>query len=164
MKGDRYCNCMMLIPRVLEDVSEVKVSFFTTRLTTDTAQNGEGIVVIAFASERNVNRADLSFMNGMKLAAAQVWHPVAIVLDFRKLRYVWGDTMHSLFCSPYPVNALQEIFSGGANKRFPIVAVFSAYNIEGLTSLVQKEMSMEPSHILFGSIDEAVAAVEAELK
>lgn len=147
---------------MLQDCSDVKVSFFTVRSSSGGRDSGEGILVIAFASKTDVNATDLSFMNGMKLAAAHVWYPRAIVLDFRELHYVWGDTMHSLFLSPYPVSPLREIFLG--NKPFPIVAICSEHNIEGLTSLVQKEMSLDPSRMLFRSVEEAIAAVEAELK
>lgn len=157
---------MELTRRKFEDFSNIKVSFFTGLLNSRVSPTHDDVLVIAFESRENVDRKDVRFMNAMKIAAANVWRPTAIVLDLVNLRYVWGDDLQLLFQNPYPPPAtlLQQIFEGDPKEQFPIVAVASSHNREGLTSLVRKEIGLDPAKVLFESLDEAVSAIEAVLK
>ncbi len=156
---------MKLTQQQISDVSEVEVSFFTSQLECHPWENHDDLLVISFKSQKAVNSRDLCFMDAMKSAASVVWRPAAIILDFRELHYIYGDTMDCLFQSlyPKPSTQLEKIFAG-PEERFPIVAVKSPLNQEGLTSLVRKEMSRDPVRVLFESLEEEVKAIEAELK
>ena len=154
---------MKLTEQKYADVSDVKVSFFTSRLECHPWENHDDLLVISYKSQSDVNSRDLCFMDAMRLSASVVWRPAAIILDFRELFYKWGDTMEYLFQTPYPSTELQKIFEGDSKTPFPIVAVISDKCRSGMTSLVRQEMASDPSTILFETIEEAVAAIEARL-
>lgn len=155
---------MELVERKFEEFNNLKVSFYTTQLETETKWKAV-VLVIRFESVKSVKRGDLAFMNAMKLAAVHIWGPNAIILDFRELHYIYGDTMEFLFSSPFPApqSELEKIFMA-RERPFPIVSVTSGHCVKGLTSLVRQEMLKDPSKLLFNSFEEAAAAVAAELK
>jgi hypothetical protein len=43
---------------------------------------------------------DAYFICGIVQAAVEIWHPDALILDFRKLRYQWDDEMDLLLGAP----------------------------------------------------------------
>ncbi len=155
---------MNLVQRTFKEFSDVEVSYFVRSPEGGGSKPRDDVLVVSFASKRATNWRDLSFMRAMQLAGFEVWRASAMVLDLRELHYRWGDTMSELFRSPrrHSGTPLEKIF--GEDRRFPIVAVVSPLNRDGLTSLFRDEMSMDPSDVLFESLDEAVAAVEAYLR
>lgn len=154
---------MEITPQSFEAYSGVQVSFYTAK-PTFRPKLYDVLLIIAFSSQHQVESNDLSFMNAMKLAGAELWRPSAIILDLRELHYVWGDTMAYLFQNPYPPpsSEAQKILGGG--WVCPVLAIVSDACREGLTSLVQQEMLKDPSKLLFNSLEEAAAAVAVELK
>lgn len=72
----------------------------------------------------------------------------AIVFDFRRLKYEYGDNMAELL----------------GRWGVPFAVVVSPINVEGLTSLVRSELPPEdPESVLFPTLQEAIAGVQAQL-
>jgi hypothetical protein len=85
-------------------------------------------------------------------AAVEMWTPEALILDFRGLKYEWGDEM-------------VKVFGAGARRwvddtAFPVLVVVSDLCRSGMTSLVRDELGEDPSRRLFDDIDLAVAFAE----
>jgi hypothetical protein len=149
----------------LEKESSVKIDFNIGEITTAIGAKRQ-ILLIHYSSQREATWRDLQFMNAMRLAAVNLWSTDALILDFENLRYSGGDTMEFLFQNPYPLpsTALQKIFEGDSEKRFPIVAICSSANRAALTTLVRDEMGTDPSKILFSCLGEAAVEVERALQ
>lgn len=154
---------MKIVQQTLEGISDVKTSFFTGVIDVPAKDK---LLVIVFESNSPVTREDITYMNAMKLAGSEIWSPSAIILDLRKLHYGAGDTMAFLFKSPYPPvqSQLQKIFEGEQKRSFQIIAVISDACRKGMTSLVSLEMSMNPSTLLFESIEEAIGAIQCRFE
>lgn len=70
-----------------------------------------------------------------------------LILDLRKLKYEWGNTILDIF-----------------NKGVPLLVVVSDLNREGFTSLMGTMLNTRPSEWLFESFDLAVQELERRLK
>jgi hypothetical protein len=113
-------------------------------------------LVVAFNGEAGNTHQHVrtfAFMNAMIVAGLEAWRPDALILDLRHLRYEWGDEM---------AGTLGAAWDWSRNP-FPTAVVTSDLNRAGLASLVEQEMGADPQEWLFGSIDDAVAAVDYQL-
>ena len=79
--------------------------------------------------------------------------PAALILDFRELRYEWGDEM---------ARTLGEL-SWRDDREFAVAIITSNLNQAGLTSLLQDEMFLEPSDWLFDSELKALTKIQSKL-
>lgn len=183
-----------LTPRKFEDLSSLKYSMFTCPLIT-WPDGGMQCLVIQFrgecgkSTENNGSGYEL-FMSTIIKAAMTAWQPVALVLDLRQLKYVWGDEMsipfhtHRTFeprellmgsiFGEYPKlvkGDLEELDKIAKDElALPMAAVVSELNRTGLTSLVKEELSrdfgkeMNPEDILFETLEDALASVDQRLQ
>lgn len=115
------------------------------------------LLVVEFSGECGFgcgSNADACFMHGMIAAAFKIWEPACCILDLRGLKYEWGDMVSVLFDAPHDFISLGEV-----SFEYPIVAVISDLNREGLTSLVRDWMSEDPTKLLFDTMELAYLRV-----
>lgn len=155
---------LKLTDRSFDDYRNVSISFQIGHFNSKSLLN-EDVLVIKYKSSVDVDGEDIQFMNAMKMAAAYLWRPSAIILDFQELAYKWGDTMDFLFQNPYPKPSTQveKIFLGEIEKPFPIYAVISSLNRKGLYSLIKTEFLKDPSQVLFETLEGACKALQETL-
>jgi len=58
-----------------------------------------GVLVLSFFGHYrpgHLGAPDGEFMRGIMQAALGVWRPAGLILDFRRLDYVWGDEMEEV--------------------------------------------------------------------
>lgn len=82
--------------------------------------------------------------------------PDAVILDFSKLKYEWGDQMAGVlfYCSNHPIET---------GVRIPVAVITSELNLEGLTSLVRDEMLESTDDWLFDDLTAAVDSIKTRL-
>ena len=141
-----------LTPRKFEDVSSIEYSLFTCPLITWPNKN---VLIAEFRGECRDN-ADAAFMTGIVKAANEMWFVSALVLDWQKLKYEWGDEIAQ------PMGALGIHRVNDKNINAPTAIIVSNLNRLGLTSLVKQEMDGKPERLLFSSFEEALAAVDKQ--
>jgi hypothetical protein len=134
----------------LEDLSNVRCRYFMAEIpelehlsTLIVEFSGE----CGFGSGRN---ADACFMDGMIAARFRAWSPACLILDLRRLKYEWGDMMTAIFAPPHEL-----ISTNDEEVDFPIAAIVSDLNRDGLASLVKEEMRGNPEALLFETLDDA---------
>jgi hypothetical protein len=107
------------------------------------------------------------------IAGLEAWQPGALVLDFRRLEYVYGDRMTNVVGAPTgwyamarPERDLGYLISCGrsAPETFPVAIVVSDLCRAGITSLLTEMMSLDPADLLFDSLESAFAALEKKLQ
>jgi|GEM_PF-3623510 len=79
--------------------------------------------------------------------------PAGLIIDFRALKYSWGDEMARILFAP-------NDWYGGA---FPVVVIVSDLNREGLTSLVRDEMFEKPEEWLAETEEAALRLMKTKL-
>lgn len=134
----------VLAPLSLRDLSTASCAFAKCPLP---SQDYALCLVVAFEGEAgnsHEHAGTFLYMLGMIAAGIAVWSPSALVLDLRKLKYAWGDTMAQVLGS----------------SVLPTTVVTSALNREGLTSLVEQEMFAKAGDWLFESLADAVAGCD----
>jgi hypothetical protein len=132
--------------------------------------HGHTVLVVHFFGEIENNRAtdDYAFASAMLMAGLEAWQPWALVIDFTRTFYSWGDHMENVLLASQrwaePVLRSRSIFLGDSlPDRFPTAVVVSDSNREGLTGLVQSHLGTEPSSFLFDTIESALDALGAQL-
>lgn len=97
--------------------------------------------------------------------------PDGLIMDFRGLQYEWGDNLTEPLAY-HPDEKPESLIDGSDDSaftkprelsNFPVVYVASAFNREGLTSLLTDELNLPPSEYLFESVDAAIDAVTDRL-
>ena len=78
---------------------------------------------------------DATYLHSVIASALLAWEPEGVVLDFRNLRYEWGDEMAGVLFSTS--RFLHFVNAGGGLT--PTVVITSELCLEGLTSLVAQE-------------------------
>lgn len=144
---------MILEPVWFQDLSKINFRVFLG----STPVTESKVLVIAFSGVYGYGskgNGDATFMSAVCIAAAECWHPNAVILDLRELDYQWGDMLASVFMS-----------AGGENSSGPIPVVILAgdRSREGLISLVD-DLFREPAQWIFDDLDAAGAALEAHLQ
>jgi hypothetical protein len=137
------------VPAYLSDLSTLKYNFFTVQFNSRHSQ--ERILIVAFDGVYGVGSAgngDAGFMDAIVDMGKNAFDPAGIVLDFRQLRYEWGDLM------AFPIGAAD------IHGIAPAIVVSDLCR-EAMTSFVQMEMSANPSDWLFEDLRSAIQKVEA---
>lgn len=112
---------------------------------------------------------------GYELASALVmtgleaWQPWAAILDLRLVEYEWGDRMQNVVSAPQrwsaPVQPIRNALTEqAADFQFPSVLIASATNRKALETLLEDEMGRNPREVVFDEIDEALGALEMQLR
>ncbi len=121
----------------------IKVSYLDALIVTFEGQYGYG----------SKGNPDARFMSAIIKAGLEAWSTSALILDFRTLRYEWGDMMGL-------------VFSASAGRYidvpFPLAVVISDLNREGLISLVEHELTGPPFQGLCESLEDALHLVEEQ--
>ncbi|ABC30555.1 hypothetical protein HCH_03824 [Hahella chejuensis KCTC 2396] len=85
---------------------------------------------------------DARYMTAMTHASIAFADPDALVFDFSKLTYEWGD-------------AMAGVIAAGCERELETLVIAGEMAQEGLISLVDSEMMMEPSEVVFISLESA---------
>jgi len=107
------------------------------------------ILVLSFSGHYRAGHygaPDAGFIQGIMQAALGVWRPEALILDFRRLHYVWGDEM-------------EEVLGCRGEIELPYAVVLGDPCRRAITTLVQQfhpkiASATELEHI-FDDIEEA---------
>jgi phage major head subunit gpT-like protein len=145
-----------LTPRKFEDISAIEYSLYTCPLISWPNMKA---LVAEFRGEcghGSGSNADAAFMAGIVKAAQEAWPAAALILDWRQLKYEWGDEIVK------PIDALGTRRVGDKSINAPAAVIISDLNRVGLTSLVKQEMGENPDELLFNSLEEALAAVDKQ--
>ena len=82
-------------PVALEDLSDISVSY---RIAS--RDDRKRILVMSFSGEYRPGSAgntDAAFMCGASAAGVNAFSPDAVIFDFSKLKYVWGDMLEVVY-------------------------------------------------------------------
>ncbi|MFC4068309.1 hypothetical protein [Actinoplanes subglobosus] len=121
----------------------------TIRYRFATVRRGDAdLLVVAFSGTYDESDGDGVFMRAVLASARRAHTPAGVVLDLRDLDYRSGDMMASV---------LDDAVVHGVN---PAVVVSDSCR-KALTSLVTSELGEDPGAWLFGSVDDALRAVDA---
>ncbi len=145
-----------LTPRRFEDLSSIEYSLYTCPLITWPYMNALVAEFRGECGEGSGSNADAAFMAAIVKAAQEAWPAVALILDWRKLKYEWGDEIVK------PIDAFGTCRVGDKSINAPAAVIVSDLNRVGLTSLVKLEMGEEPDELLFNSLEEALVAVDRQ--
>lgn len=121
----------------------------TIRYRFATVRRGDAdLLVVAFAGTYDESDGDGVFMRAVLASARRAHTPAGVVLDLRDLDYRSGDMMASV---------LDDAVVHGVN---PAVVVSGSCR-KAVTSLVTSVLGEDPGAWLFGSVDDALGAVDA---
>lgn len=112
------------------------------------------VLVVRFSGTSGfgcANNSDAIYMDAMIRAGIAAFNSVGVILDLREMGYEWGDTM---LC-PFAAGSRYYV-----DSDLPIVAVVSEINRKGLTSLMIDEADIDPTTVLFDTMDAALARVD----
>src|SRR5262245_59877574 len=90
----RPLSAMPLNPVTFENGTDIRYE-----LQLETSGEKPRILVLSFSGRYRPGHQgapDASFIRGITQAATGVWRPAALILDFRRLDYVWGDEMEEV--------------------------------------------------------------------
>ncbi len=94
----------------LGDLSEITASY---RIGSD--GDGKKILVVSFQGEYrpgSAGNSDAAFMCGASAAGVNALSPYAVIFDFSKLKYVWGDMLEAVYATaPRFLNSETESFA-----------------------------------------------------
>ncbi len=108
------------------------------------------VLVVRFSGTSGfgcANNSDAIYMDAMIRAGIAAFDSVGVILDLREMAYEWGDTM---LC-PFAAGSGHYV-----DSDLPIVAVVSDVNRKGLTSLMTEEALIDPTTVLFDTMDAAL--------
>jgi hypothetical protein len=124
-------------------------------------------VRLAGAADRSSNPI-FELASAVIMAGLEAWRPWALILDLRGLEYSWGDQMENVLQTAErwyePLQPTLAAFGGESTPReFPVAVVVSDLNRDGFESLVREQMGREPRDLLFETLEDAIAALDARL-
>lgn len=117
----------------------------------------EKVMIAAFSGEAAATHELIHVFSVMDKALEELLdseHPTGIILDFRGLKYEWGDEMARTLSVP---SILME-------RDFPVAVITSELNREGLMSLVRDEMMCKPADWLTDSKEAAIALLKKKFR
>jgi len=94
--------------------------------------------------------SDARYLDARLAAWTRAYGPSGVVLDFRELRYEWGDMMTA-------------VIEAASVHGVECTLVVSDLCRAGLESLVRDEMRKEPADYLFEDVSQALARVERNI-
>jgi hypothetical protein len=142
---DRIHLLMDTVPLTLSNLSTAKYSFAHCVLPSEPDLKALLIAFDGEAGNSHEHFGTFALMRAVIAAGVAAWRPVAIVLDLQRLIYDWGDDMADALAVAHPL---------------PIAVAVSDQNRDSLTSLIEQEMFSEPKKWLFGSVEQAIEAVD----
>jgi hypothetical protein len=101
-----------LQPVELRDLSDIAVSY---RIAS--SDNQKRILVVSYTGEYrpgSAGNSDAAFMCGASAAGVNAFSPDAIIFDFSKLKYAWGDMLETVY-------ATAPTFLNSEKQRFAVV-------------------------------------------
>jgi hypothetical protein len=156
---------MTLQHRKLSELSALRHEY-----STGPVPHGHTVLAVHFFGtiENSHTTDDYAFASSAIVAGLEAWQPWAILIDFRQVSYSWGDRMEDVLLAPQrwaePVLRSRAIFLGdSAPTRFSTAVATSELNETALTSLVQLQMNLAPSELLFSTVESAIAALGEQL-
>jgi hypothetical protein len=144
---------MHVEPFDLCDGVNVDVSFSKTTLP---SANYSDVLIVTVRGQTGIgckSNTDAGYIEAMTRAALCIMRPAALILDFRKFEYEWGD----LLCATLSAGDQQYV-----DSSFPTVVVASELCCDGLTSLIGDEMLAKPDDWLYDSLETGVEAVDRQ--
>lgn len=94
----------------LEDLSEIAASY-----RIGSRGDGKEILIVSFQGEYrpgSAGNSDAAFMCGATAAGVNALSPYAVIFDFSKLKYVWGDMLEAVYATaPRFLNSETERFA-----------------------------------------------------
>lgn len=138
---------MKLKPLDIRSDVSIDHAYFETSLPTPPHLE---VLVVRFAGTSGfgcANNSDAIYMDAMIRAGIAAFDSVGVILDLREMVYEWGDMM---LC---PFGAGSRYY---VDSDLPIVAVVSDVNRKGLTSLMADEANVDPTTVLFDTMDAAL--------
>lgn len=146
---------MQFTPFEISKLSEIKAVFAHAELL-----DPRSTVMLATLRGHAFNsHGQSSFRHIIALMAANMVaiEPDAVILDFRELKYEWGDEMAGIlfYCSNHPIET---------GEKIPVAVITSQLNLDGLTSLVTDEMDERLEDWLFTDFDSAIKSLQKRLK
>ena len=160
---------MKLIKRRFEELGTVKYTIHTIPL--GAKMDGDHILVVGFEGDFGVGCSgndNGDYMAMIVKSACMSWPARGVILDFRKLNYVWGDMLDASIFAPYhptkifvdEVSRLAAEKKGAkySQKKFPTAILVSDKCREGVSSLLGEK----PTVPLFDSLDEAFRSIKPD--
>ena len=145
---------MKFEPLDISALSDIKATFASAEHP-DTYST---ILLATFIGHAFNSHGQSSFRHIEVLMAANMVaiEPDAVILNFSKLKYEWGDQMAGVlfYCSNHPIET---------GVRIPVAVITSELNLEGLTSLVRDEMLESTDDWLFDDLTAAVDSIRTRL-
>jgi hypothetical protein len=142
---------MKFKPFDLSKLSEITAMFASGELS-DTYST---VLLATFQGHVFNSHGQSSFRHVEALMAANMVaiEPDAVILDFTKLKYEWGDEMAGVlfYCSNHPIET---------GLKIPVAVITSELNFDGLKSLVRDEMHERHEDWLFANLDTAIDSVQ----
>ena len=94
----------------LGDLSDITASY-----RIGSRGDGKKILVVSFQGEYrpgSAGNSDAAFMAGASAAGVNAFSPYAVIFDFSKLKYVWGDMLEAVYATaPRFLNSETERFA-----------------------------------------------------
>lgn len=145
---------MKFKPLDISTLSEIKATFASA----EHSHTGATILLATFWGHAFNSDGQSSFRHIEVLMAANMVaiESAAVILDFTKLKYEWGDEMAGVlfYCSNHPLET---------GLKIPVAVITSELNSEGLTSLVRDEMHERPEDWLYADLDAAIVSVQSRM-
>lgn len=125
------------------------------------------VLIVAFQGEYghgSQGNDDATFMKLITSAALEAWPAHVLILDFRKLRYEWGDMLSNVLTQlePRPASAEEEMLHQIFGPAGPIRRIQRGFVLvsdlcrEGMTSLIRDECRKNPREWIAESLEEAL--------
>jgi len=105
-------NSWKLEPAALENLSDIAASY---RIAS--RDDRKKILVVSFSGEYrsgSAGNSDAAYMCGASAAGVNAFSPDAVIFDFSKLKYIWGDMLEAVY-------ATAPIFLNSEKQRFAVV-------------------------------------------
>ena len=139
---------------IRNDVS-ITHAYFETKLPSPPHHD---VLVVQFTGQSGfgcANNSNARYMAAMIHAGLTSFSPIGVLLDLREMAYEWGDMMAQPLCGGH------AHYANGRN--LPLAVVISDVNRGGLTSLVTDELGLDPSSLLFESMEAALRHLDRDV-
>lgn len=146
---------MQLMKHSFEELSRLNYAIYTAPFPT---MPDKTALIVAFEGEYGYGcegNADARFINAIRQAAGTAWEHNALILDYRAMKYEWGDMLPickgAERCSA-EVESLIRVCSGSLVYQTTLI---SDLNRQGISTLIESDE-------FFDSLEDAMAWIEQE--